>query len=326
MRSGREESAIQRNAQLMHEGTVSTHFQDLFMKVPLPLCWVASDGTILQINMRFEAVFGYTQQDMPTLDHWWPLAYPDPDYRQWVFTTWEAAVALAAAEHRDIAPIEYKVRCKNGRTVTMEISGTTLGDGFLATFIDVTERNAAQERAQQLAFYDPLTQLPNRRLLMTRLEHLLLKLQRSQHFAALMVVDLDHFKSLNDSHGHGAGDQVLVEAARRMAGAVRAGDTVARTGGDEFVVLLDEIDAPAEVAAQTALEIAQRLHASLAADFELSPVGSEAKGLQHHGSASIGVVLFDGQEAVKDSLFSRADAAMYEVKRRGRNGVLMAKS
>ncbi|WP_318013523.1 PAS domain S-box protein [Paucibacter sp. Y2R2-4] len=188
--SGGEESSISRNAQLMHEGTVSTHFQDLFMKVPLPLCWVASDGAILQINLRFEAVFGYTQQDMPTLDHWWPLAYPDPDYRQWVCSTWEAAVALAAAEKRDIAPIEYKVRCKNGRTVTMEISGTTLGDGFLATFIDVTERNAAQEHAQQLAFYDPLTQLPNRRLLMTRLEHLLLKLQRSQHFAALMVVDL----------------------------------------------------------------------------------------------------------------------------------------
>ncbi|WP_318013522.1 GGDEF domain-containing protein [Paucibacter sp. Y2R2-4] len=119
---------------------------------------------------------------------------------------------------------------------------------------------------------------------------------------------------------------MLVEAARRMVSSVRAGDTVARTGGDEFVVLLDEIDAPAEVAAHTAMEIAQRLHASLAADFELSPVGSEAKGLQHQGSASIGVVLFDGLEAVKDSLFSRADAAMYEVKRRGRNGVLMAKA
>ncbi|MCV2351797.1 sensor domain-containing diguanylate cyclase [Paucibacter sp. Y2R2-4] len=310
----------------MLKGSVNSHFQELFMKVPIPLCWAASNGVILKTNVRFKQIFGYTRQDMPTLNHWWHLAYPDAIYRSWVQTTWNAALALAAAEKRDIAPTEYKVRCKSGQTVIMEISGVTLGDSFLATFIDVTERNAAQERAQQLAFHDPLTQLPNRRLLTTRLEHLLVKLHRSKRFAALMVVDLDHFKPLNDSLGHAAGDHVLVQAARRMVGAVRAVDTVARTGGDEFVVLLDEIDVSAKVAAQAAIEIAQRLQACLAVDFDLTPVGDKTKGLLHSGSASIGVVLIDSQDTAIDSPFSLADTAMYEVKRSGGNGVLMAKT
>ncbi|WP_271009102.1 sensor domain-containing diguanylate cyclase [Paucibacter sp. B51] len=302
---------------------MTTHFQDLFMKLPIPLCWVASDGVVLQMNKRFESVFGYSKKDMPILDCWWPLAYPDTSYRDWVRRTWNEALALA--EKRDIIPIEYRVRCKNQQTVTMEISGITLGDGFLATFIDVTERNAAQERVQHLAFYDSLTDLPNRRLLATRLEHLMAKLKRSQRCAALMVVDLDNFKPLNDRWGHAAGDQVLVEAARRMVNVVRAVDTVSRAGGDEFVVLLDEIDADAEHAARVAMDIARRLQTSLSAEFELSLDNLLARGACHRGSASIGVVLFDGRVARTESLFACADTAMYEVKRQGRNGVLMTR-
>jgi len=233
---------------------------------------------------------------------------------------------MAEAEKRDIVPIEYRVRCKNQATVTMEMVGITLGDRFLATCIDGTERNAAQERVRHLALYDPLTDLPNRRLLTTRLEHLMAKLKRSQRYAALMVVDLDNFKPLNDSLGHAADDQVLVEAARRMVGTVREVDTVSRTGGDEFVIFLGEIGADQEHAARVAMDIARRLQVCLSTEFELSLERSHVPGARHRGSASIGVVLFDGHVARADTLFGYADAAMYEVKRQGRNGVLMTQA
>ena len=123
-------------------------YRRLFEMAPLPLCNVTKEGVIAFRNERFVRVFGYTADDVPTLAEWWLRACPDPQYRKWVTDTWEAAVRKAAAEGRDIDPVEYKVTCKSGEERVVEISGITLGDEFLATFINLTERKQAQAELQ----------------------------------------------------------------------------------------------------------------------------------------------------------------------------------
>ena len=123
-------------------------YRRLFEMAPLPLCNVTKEGVIAFRNERFVRVFGYTAAEVPTLAEWWLRAYPDPQYRKWVTETWEAAVRKAAEEGRDIDPVEYKVTCKSGEERVVEISGITLGDEFLATFIDLTERKQADAELQ----------------------------------------------------------------------------------------------------------------------------------------------------------------------------------
>ena len=121
-------------------------FRKLFENVPLPLWFVNKEGGIVKFNGRFEQTFGYSHSEIPTLKEWWQRAFPDPDYRRWVADTWKTSVNSAAVTETDIEPIEYRVTCKNGRVRTVVISGITLGDIFLATFFDVTDRNEAEEQ------------------------------------------------------------------------------------------------------------------------------------------------------------------------------------
>ena len=123
-------------------------YRRLFEMAPLPLCNVTKEGVIAFRNKRFVRVFGYTAEEVPTLAEWWLRAYPDPQYRKWVTETWDAAVRKAAEEGRDIDPVEYKVTCKSGEERVVEVSGITLGDEFLATFIDLTERKRAEAELQ----------------------------------------------------------------------------------------------------------------------------------------------------------------------------------
>jgi two-component system, cell cycle sensor histidine kinase and response regulator CckA len=124
-------------------------FRKMLEMMPLPLCYVDKNGVITFRNKRFDQVFGYTANDVPTLAEWWPHAYPDAQYRQWVTGTWDAAVKRAAEEGRDIDSIEYRVTCRSGEERIVEISGITLGDDFLATFIDLTERKRAEEAVKK---------------------------------------------------------------------------------------------------------------------------------------------------------------------------------
>ncbi|MBU3908344.1 MAG: transporter substrate-binding domain-containing protein [Gammaproteobacteria bacterium] len=121
-------------------------FRQLFNVAAVPLCLVNKDGVLVDFNDRFEQLFGYTHAEVPTLAEWWQLAYPDPDYRRWVLATWDAAVLRAQQNNVDIAPIEYQVSCKNGMVRTVLITGTIMGDDFLAAFFDVTERKQAEIR------------------------------------------------------------------------------------------------------------------------------------------------------------------------------------
>lgn len=121
----------------------------IFNAAAIPLCYVNQNGAILDFNTRFTEEFGYTKEDIPNLDHWWPRAYPDPQYRKWVVETWEAAVLKAKEQQTDIEPVQYQVSCKNGDVKSVIISGSTFDEHFLATFVDVTRLKIAEERFER---------------------------------------------------------------------------------------------------------------------------------------------------------------------------------
>lgn len=200
---------------------------------------------------------------------------------------------------------------------------------YVALFSDITQRKELEEQVRLLAFYDPLTTLPNRRLLQDRLGQALLSAKRKGAYGALMFLDLDNFKPLNDAQGHAAGDLLLREVAQRLQACVRQNDTVARIGGDEFVVLLTELGTVQTDAAHQALAIAEKIRLALSQVYRLaaSDAGTAAIQLEHHCSGSIGVALFGDDIPVQDdpeAVMRQADSAMYQAKATGRNRVVLA--
>ncbi|MNG13001.1 Diguanylate cyclase DosC [compost metagenome] len=147
--------------------------------------------------------------------------------------------------------------------------------------------------------------------------------KRSHHYGALLYLDLDNFKPLNDLHGHGMGDLLLIEVASRLKGCVREADTVARIGGDEFVVLLRTLDTQREEASEQAIAVAEKIRARLAERYVLRPAPA-ASAIEHECTASIGVALFSGRDEPLECLMERADQAMYQAKEEGRNRVRLA--
>ncbi len=185
---------------------------------------------------------------------------------------------------------------------------------FVAVARDITPRKRAEEQINQLAFYDALTGLCNRRLLLERLERAQVSSARSRQYSALIFMDLDNFKDLNDTQGHGVGDDLLRQVAERLSQGVRDGDTVARMGGDEFVMLLENLGIEEADAAIAADQIGRKLLKALNEPYPLGPV-------VHHCTASLGVTLFRDQNDPAEDVLRRADVAMYEAKGGGRNAV-----
>ncbi len=183
---------------------------------------------------------------------------------------------------------------------------------YVANFSDITERKAAEDKIRLLAFYDPLTQLPNRSLLLDRLEHAIATHSHIHIYGALLFLDLDNFKILNDTQGHRIGDELLIEVGKRLKSCVNDVDTVSRLGGDEFVVLLEELSENDSNAALHVGNIAERIIAALNEPYQLSSVF-------HYISASIGIALFNSPEATVTSILASADTAMYEAKKSGKN-------
>lgn len=190
---------------------------------------------------------------------------------------------------------------------------------------DITERKQSEEQIRQYAFYDALTRLPNRRLLKDRLDTALAACRRSREHGALMLLDLDNFKPLNDQHGHAVGDLLLIEVARRLSLCVREVDTVARLGGDEFVVLLTGLGEDRAAASLNAQRVAEKIRAALAQTYRLT-ADAEAEVVEHHCSSSIGLTLFDGADGEQKEIVRRADEAMYRAKEGGRNRISVANS
>lgn len=181
---------------------------------------------------------------------------------------------------------------------------------------DITQRKRADEAIRQLAYFDPLTGLPNRRLLLDRLGHALLASARSRDFGALIMLDLDHFKILNDTQGHDAGDQLLTQVAGRLLTCVRREDTVSRLGGDEYVVMLESLGDQEEAAARQAEAVAEKIRGILN---EPCLIGDSAREV--HSSASLGVTLFGHRDSSAEILLKQADMALYKAKDAGRNAI-----
>jgi diguanylate cyclase (GGDEF)-like protein/PAS domain S-box-containing protein len=186
--------------------------------------------------------------------------------------------------------------------------------GAVATFLDISERKEKEQRIHQLAFYDALTKLPNRRLLMERALQALAVSARSGRYGALMLLDLDNFKKLNDTKGHDIGDLLLCEVAKRLNKEMREGDTVARLGGDEFVVVLEGLGSVLDEAANQAETVAEKIRNALSEPYQLNEN-------RHQTSPSIGVVMFRGHQENIESLFKYADISMYQAKQAGRNTI-----
>jgi diguanylate cyclase (GGDEF)-like protein/hemerythrin-like metal-binding protein/PAS domain S-box-containing protein len=196
--------------------------------------------------------------------------------------------------------------------------------GGIGIVQDITERKLAEEGIRLLAYYDSLTKIPNRRLLNDRLDQTIIANKRNSRHGALMFLDLDNFKPLNDTHGHKVGDLLLIEAARRIGSCIRETDTVARFGGDEFVVLLSELKENQSESIAQAGVVAEKIRALMSEPYRLVAKhdGSAELIVEHQCTSSIGVVVFDHQ-ASREDILKRADTAMYEAKNAGRNCVVL---
>ena len=186
---------------------------------------------------------------------------------------------------------------------------------YVSTFSDITDLKVAESEIHNLAFYDPLTGLPNRRLFLNRLGQARAASNRSRLFGALLLIDLDNFKTLNDTQGHDVGDRLLVEVANRLSACIREGETAARPGGDEFVVMLENLGADESSAAIRAEVVAEKIAETLGRTYRLG------QNNDYYGTASIGVSLFRGHEKTGDALLKHADIALYKAKDAGRNCV-----
>ena len=206
---------------------------------------------------------------------------------------------------------EVSARRRDGSAISIEINVTEVrlagARRFTGIIRDITERKHAEERIQRLANYDGLTGFPNRMLFFDRLSQAISRARREQHELALLYIDLDKFKHVNDTLGHDAGDEILTGAAARMRQAVRESDTAARVGGDEFTVILPRLASRIDAAT-----VAQKIIDALSAGFDLT-VGKN----QVHIGSSIGIAIFPADASDKELLVKAADAAMYEAKRTG---------
>lgn len=285
--------------------------------------WDIKAGTIVR-NEHWATMLGYTLEDlgeqafMPTY-----LVHPDDVAR--VQHSIDEVLSGRSAAHQ----IEYRMLHKDGSVRwILDHGNVTQRDvqgrpaRMCGTHMDITERKLAEERTRQLAFFDPLTGLPNRRLLSDRLRQIFSANARHLRYSALMLLDLDNFKPLNDRYGHAAGDQLLVEMAHRLQSCIRAEDTAARLGGDEFVVVINELGDNEARARQQALAVAEKIRSALDVPYRLR-VGEagEERELGHRCSSSIGVVLFAGTGHDETTIVSHADRAMYLAKQAGKNAI-----
>ena len=265
-----------------------------------------AQGVIIRVNHDFSEMFGYTAQE--ALGQTPRLVQSGRHGQAFYADLW------AAIQHDHAWQGEIWNRRKNGDLllVWLSISAVCSEDGvvthFVATHTDITLRRAAEDEIRHMAFYDPLTQLPNRRLLDDRLHQAVALAKRDAHRLALMFIDLDKFKPINDEFGHPAGDELLQAVAQRLRDCIRESDTMARVGGDEFVVLLPHIEV-----LQDALAVAEKIHTALRQPFTL------ANGVTVRISSSAGIAIYPDHADDETALTRHADAAMYQAKTAGRD-------
>ena len=276
-------------------------------------------GVIRRVNHAFTKITGYTAEE--ALGHTPRLLKSGRHDAAFYAGIW-GSIERTGAWHGEIFN-----RRKNGDLYPAHLIITAVkgGNGEITHYVgnlnDITERKRAEGQIHDLAFHDALTLLPNRRLLNDRLEQTMAASKRSGLYGALIFLDLDNFKPLNDTHGHVVGDLLLIEVAGRLKNCVREMDTVARFGGDEYVVILSELDVDKTASITQARIVAEKIRATLSTPYHLaiSRGGKADATVEHHCTASIGVALFINHETSQDDILKFADVAMYQAKDDGRN-------
>ena len=277
-----------------------------------------AEHNIVAINRSFQLITGYTEDEAlgrnaalvrPMIDGkdaYAAIVHDLETQRHWQGEVWNRR------KNGELFPVEITITAVVGRSGAVE--------RHVGVFNDVTFRKAAEEEIRKLAFYDSLTRLPNRRLMLDRLGRALTSSARHHRHGALMLIDLDNFKTLNDTLGHDVGDQLLQEVAGRLQNCIRKGDTVARMGGDEFVVILEDLDASG-LAAMQAESVARKIQNQLNEPYllNLAVSGETANMGSHRCTSSTGIALFIDNSVSVDELMKRADTAMYQAKAAGRN-------
>lgn len=271
-----------------------------------------TDGTIIAVNRAFTEITQYSREEALGKN---PRMLQSGRHGHHFYRDLWATVMRDGRWQGEIWN-----RRKNGDIYPEWLSISSVRDeqgnpiNFVATFSDITRQKQNEEHIQQLAFSDALTRLPNRRLLLDRLQHALATSLRNRHYGALLFIDLDDFKNLNDTRGHDVGDLLLQQVARRLQSCVREGDTVARFGGDEFVVVLEDLSERWSEATSQVRAASEKILSVLNASYLLEDT-------TYHSTPSIGITLFGGNDASVDELLKQADLAMYKAKGSGRNSL-----
>ncbi|MDO9167211.1 MAG: EAL domain-containing protein [Rhodoferax sp.] len=267
-------------------------------------------GVILRVNRAFTDVTGYTAEEIVGKT---PGVLKSDRHDAAFHTAMQETLRRTGTWQGEIWD-----RHKNGEVSPkwLTVAAVKGADGKITHYVsmhtDITQRKAAEDEIEHLAFYDPLTRLPNRRLLLDRLHHALAGCARNARQGALLFIDLDNFKTLNDARGYDKGDLLLQQVAQRLGACIREGNVVARLGGDEFVVMLEDLSEISEEAAAQAKAVGEEILSTLRQPYLLVEE-------THHSTASIGITLFVDHRDSVDELLKRADLAMYQAKAAGRN-------
>ncbi|MFV8834908.1 EAL domain-containing protein [Aquisalimonas sp.] len=287
------------------------HFQELADAMPISV-WVADgDGHLFYGNRTLSTYSGLERADL-SRDGWMTVIHPDD--RKRVARAWDRCVRTG--RHYSV---EFRIRSQRDDSYRWHLVKAVpiLDDGgtivrWYGTATDIHVRRENEEKITRLALYDPLTGLPNRRLLQDRLQHAMSAAARHRHSGAVLFLDLDNFKTLNDTLGHDEGDALLEEVAKRLLDCLRAEDTVARFGGDEFVVVVNNLQDAPDLAAVQAEAVANDILTTLNVPYQL---GEHLR----HITPSIGITLLGDPDDTVNDLLKRADFAMYQAKAAGRN-------
>lgn len=269
-----------------------------------------SDGVFIECNQAYLTMFGYERDEI--------LGHTSLEFKSWVDREDRKKLLRAVDRHSHCLNLEARLRRRNGSIFWGLVSTSALTlDGVdcrMSVTRDISEAKKVEEKIRELAFYDSLTSLPNRRLLLDRLEEALTVDQRRGQQRALLFVDLDDFKTLNDTLGHQCGDRLLQEAAKRLSECIRDVDMVARLGGDEFIIMLDNLSDVETEAANQAHAVGRKVLTTLAQPYHL-------ESQDCYCTCSIGITLFRDHQGTPQDVLQQADTAMYRAKQAGRNTV-----